>query len=353
MTEAVKDRIQLIVNGQSFEGFESGTVSVTMESVTNSFSLAYVADGKNPSKRGIYPGDECELKLDAGAGYESLIKGYVDSTDDSDDAHSILLQCAGRSKGADLEDCSAITAPGSWKNATLSKICKDIAAPFDIKVTIDGDSGAPFANFSISKGESPLEAISRAATKRGLWVFSVSDGVVVAKAGLTSSGERLERGVNVIKSGRTDSWANRFSQYIYRGQVRGTDAKSGKAASQNKATIKDPTITRYRPLLLQTTGSAAELKDRAQVECNTRAGRGEVITATVNGWGTSAGKLWRANTTVGFKNDVLGIDATLLIVSADYQFAKDAPHETDLRMMRPEAFEIATFPQAKRGAKLK
>jgi len=353
VSDIPEPKIKLTVNGKDFTGFEGGSVLLTMEDATNSFDLEYVADGKRPGARGIFCGDECELSIDAGKGFESLIKGFVDTTDDEDDASAIRLRCAGRSKTADLVDCSAITKPGSWKKAGLAKIANDIAKPFGVRVTIDGSAGGPFENFSVTKGETPYEAIQRAATKRGLYVFSVGDGLVIAKAGSKSSGAVLERGKNIlVRSSRTDSWYSRFSEYIYRGQVRGTDSAPGKKASQNKASVKDATINRYRPLLLQSYGSADELKLRAEVERNQRAGRGEVVTALVDGWGTPSGKLWRPNTTVHFANSVLGVDGELLIVTANFRFGPDVSRETELRLMKKEAFDVAVFPKRKRGAKI-
>jgi prophage tail gpP-like protein len=343
--------IELKVNGSTFEGFVGGSVEVTMESPWCSFSLDYVADGKSPGSRAIYEGDTCEVLIDAGAGMESLINGYVENVTDDDSKDSISLGCAGSSKPVDLE-CSAVKSPGSWKKASLKKIASDLADDFGISIVIDGDAGAPFENFSIHTGETAYDTIMRAGTLRAMYGFSVGKDFVLAKAGNKSSGMTLERGKNIVRSGRTSSWKERYSEYTFRGQIRGTDNASGKAASQNKATIKDPTINRYRPLLLQYSADSGSLKARAQVECNQRAGRGETITAVVDGWGTDKGHVWRANTTVGFKNPVLGVDATLLIVSASYDLGPHESRQTTLRMMRPEAFDIVAFPKAKRGAKL-
>jgi prophage tail gpP-like protein len=343
--------IELKVNGSAFEGFVGGSAEITMESPFCSFSLDYVADGKSPGSRAIYEGDECELLIDAGAGKESLIYGFVENVADEDSKDGIVLGCSGSSKAVDLE-CSAVKSPGSWKKSGLKKIASDLADDFGISIVIDGDAGAPFENYSIQTGESAYDCVMRAATLRAMYGFSVGKDFVLAKAGNKSSGMTLERGKNIVRSGRTSSWKERFSEYTFRGQIRGTDGTAGKAASQNKATVKDATINRYRPMLLQYSADSGSLKARAQVEANQRAGRGEVIWALVDGWGTDGGHVWRANTTVGFKNSVLGVDATLLIVSASYGFGPNESRQTMLRMMRPEAFDIAAFPKAKRGASI-
>ena len=339
--------ITLKVNGKKFEGFVGGSCTITMESPVNTFSLDYVADGKKPAVRSIFEGDECELLINPGAGEESLIKGYVETVEEEDSKDLISIKCSGSSKTVDLADCSATKSPGSWTKQGLKKIATEIADDFGIKVVISGDAGDPFDNFSITKGETAMDAIQRAATRRGMYCFTVGEDLVIAKAGSKSSGATLERGKNIVKAGRSSSWRERYSEYTYRGQIRGTDSKSGKAASQNKATIKDPTITRYRPLLLQVSADGATLKNRAEVECNQRAGRAETAWVLVDGWGTDKGKVWRANTTVEVKNPVLGIDGTLLIVSAEYTFGPNESRQTMLRLMRSQAFDVVTYPKKK------
>ena len=66
MSELPKPVVVLKVNGKSFEGFESGDVTLTMEDAVNSFTLNYVADGKNTGQRAIFPGDKCELLIGSG-----------------------------------------------------------------------------------------------------------------------------------------------------------------------------------------------------------------------------------------------------------------------------------------------
>lgn len=343
------NRVVLSVNGKAFEGFERGSVTLTMEDPCNSFELEYVADGKTPSSRAIYRQDKCDISIDAGSGPQPLIKdGYITRTMDEDDPAAIVLSCSGYSNTRDLYKGSAITKPGSWKDAGLKEIAESLASPFGIKVVIDGDAGSNFANFSVSKGESTYESIRHAAELCGMYVFTVADKLMIARAGTKSSGATLERGVNIVRSSRSDDDDERFSEYIYRGQIRSTDNAGGAKASQNKASVKDSGMGRYCPLLLQDSGTPSQLKRKAEVERNRRAGRGEVITVLVDGWG-NGGKPWQPNTTVDVKNPVLGVQATLLITTVTYRFGPDTARETELRLMRSEAFDVATFPAAKRG----
>lgn len=337
---------ELRVNSQVFDGFESGTVQLTMEEAANSFDVEYVADGKQLNTRAIFPGDACELAIED----DIVIEGYVDTTDDEDLADHIRLRASGRSRAADLIDCPAIRNPGSWANATIDQIASDVCKDFGVGCFVEGSPGAKFPSFAVQKGETGYDTIARAATKRGFQVYSVGGDLVLARAGNTRTATILERGVNVVRSARSDSWYGRYSDYIFRGQARASDNNWGKNASQLQHKVVDPQITRFRPLLVHAEAhDILDLKSRATLERNVRAGKGERITALVEGWTNDEGKVWRPNTLVQFINPVLGIDATVLIAVTRLRFSASQPRETELEMARPEAFGMAAYPAIGRG----
>jgi len=343
--------IEVRVNGEAFDGFEQGAIQLTMDEAASSFDLTYVADGKQPGARVIFEGDAVTVALDDGGGPEVIIDGYVDTVDDEDNEDLVRLSCAGRSKAGDLVDCSATRDPGSWTNATLDKIAKDLCAPFGVKVIVDGSVGKPFPNFAIQQGESPYEAISRGALKRGLFAYSVVGDLVLAKAGSYTTKTALVRGEEpLLRSARTNSWISRFSEYRFLGQVRSTDNNFGKASAHLKGVINDEAITRFRPLrVVAQAYDGVDLETRAKMERNQRAGRGERITALVDGWLTAEGKVWRPNTLVAFRNNVLGVDATLLVTTARFRLAANEPRQTELYLCRPEAYASESYPVIQRG----
>ncbi|HMI92798.1 MAG TPA: hypothetical protein VK509_15590 [Polyangiales bacterium] len=339
-------KFELRVNGDVFEGFESGTVQLTMEEAANNFDVEYVADGKQLGSRAIFAGDECQVAIED----DVVIEGYVDTTDDEDQADVVRLRASGRSRAADLIDCAAVRNPGSWANATLDQIATDLCKDFGVACFVEGNPGAKFPSFAVQKGESAYETIARAAIKRGFQVYSVGGDLVIARAGNSRTSTVLERGVNLVRSARSDSWYGRFSDYIFRGQARATDNNWGKNASQLQHKVVDSAINRFRPTLVHAEAhDILDLKSRATLERNIRAGKGERISALVEGWTTDEGKVWRPNTLVQFKNPVLGIDATVLIAVVRLRFAANQPRETELEMARPEAFSMDTYPVVGRG----
>lgn len=356
MAKLNKNELRLTVNGKTLEGFEGGSVTLSMEEPYNTFELDYVADGRQLTSRSIYAGDACELKINAGRGDESLISGYVDTTADDDAADVIRLHCSGRSKTADLADCSAEKAAGksgSWTRQTVSSIAREIAKPYGIAVFLEADEGKPLAHFSVTSGETAFEAIQRAAARRYLTCYGVAGYLVLAQAGPLSSLTALERGRNIVRSSRTNSWRNRYSEYVFLAQARGTDDGSGKVVSQLKAVSEDATITRHRRLIQQVgANDQVELQSRADFDRSRRAGFGETFNVVVDGWGTDEGKVWRPNTLVSFKNDVLGVEAELIVSQVEFRFGAHVAREAELTLMRPEAYlPEKPYPAVKRGAK--
>lgn len=335
----------LRVNDAAFDGFESGSVQLTLDEAVNSFELTYVAPDGSLDTRVVFEGDDCELLL----GDEVVIRGYVDETDEQDEPDALTLRAVGRSRTGDLVDCSAIQAPGRWSGATLDRIVTELCLPFGVSSYV-ATPGEPFEAFSVQKGESVYDTIARAAAKRGLLVYSVGGDLVLARAGQYRTATVLERGLNVSRSQRASSLVNRYSQYVFAGQGRPDERTWGKASQQLAHTVTDPGVPRYRPLRVTAEAhSGLDLQARATLERNQRAGRAERVSCVVEGHTTVEGYAWRPNTLVHFRNPILGVDATLLVVTARFRFGAAVDDVTELELARPEAYDLGKYPALGRG----
>jgi prophage tail gpP-like protein len=332
---------ELRIGGVAYDGFESGTVRLELETVFNSFDFEYVADGERPGVRRIFAGDQCEIALDG----EVVLDGYVDGTEEDDSSDAIRLSAAGRSKTADIADCTAVEAPFLWNSAALETVVQSLCLPFAVEADVLDDLGEPFPLFAVQRGETVADAILRACHRRGKHVYCVGGRLVCASTGAIRTATVLERGVNVIRSSRSDSWFERYSDYVFCAQAAGTSGRWGKSAAQIKTAVLDSGVTRYRPILVQAdSDTTADLELRAKLERNRRAAAGERITVTVDGWQTSEGFAWRPNTLVRFRNPVLGVDADLLVIAAAFRLGAREPKETELVLGRPEAFDVTDYP---------
>ena len=72
-------------------------------------------------------------------GGETVISGYIDVANPSMAATEHSISISGRSKAADLIDCSAEHGSGTWTNKTLAQIATDLAQPFGVAITVTGD----------------------------------------------------------------------------------------------------------------------------------------------------------------------------------------------------------------------
>lgn len=341
--------VELVVNGTVLNGFERGDLQLSMIEGANTFSVEYVPDPANPSARQIFRGDAVEVWLDAGDGHEKVLDGYVDQTEEDDDPDALRLSASGRSKTCDLIDCS-VASTRSWKDAKLIDIVSDLCAPFDISTFVVGSPDTEKITFSARGDEGAFAAISRVALMRGMFAYCTGGDLVLARAGSSQTKTVLERGVNIERTRRTESWYDRFSEYIFRAQSKADDDDSDVAENaQLKHSVTDTTITRYRPLCIQVeAGGQSTMEHRAIIERNVRAGQSEAITTTFDGWGMTerTGKLvaWRPNTLVRFKNPLLGVDADLIVVTARFRFGARERQEVELTLARPEAFSLANYP---------
>lgn len=334
--------VELKVDGQIYGGWKTVRIPFGIEQIANSFELSVTdkwAVGDRP--RPIKPQSACQVLIDN----QVVITGYVDDVSIDFDLNNNGISINGRDATGDLVDCSAIHKTGQWTNASLNNILRDLCEPYRIKVLIDAPLGQRFSSFSIQEGESVFECIDRACRMRA--VLPISDGkgnLVLTRAKSGPPVATLIQGEN-IKYARGDfSARERFSQYIIKGQDRGSDDNIDEPEqhTQVNAVATDPLIKRYRPLIViaEDKGAHATYKERAEWERNVRRGRSARATIRVTGWKNQSGDLWRANTLIRTISTYLNVDQDLLLIGGTYILDKDQGIITELSLIGREAFDL-------------
>lgn len=334
--------IEIKVGGNLYGGWKGARVQFGIEQIANSFELEVTDRWPGQlTPRPIRRGESCQVLIDN----EVVITGYVDDTNPEYDDKSHGITVAGRDVTGDLVDCSAIHKSGQWANASLDKIIRDICKPFGISLIIEADLGTVFSTFSIQEGETAHECIDRACRMRS--VLPVSNGkgnLVLTRASSGSPVAELVEGENLKYAKGEFSMRERFSEYIIKGQDRGTDDdfNSPEIHSQPSAVSTDDFVKRYRPLIVlaEDRGANATYKQRAEWERNVRRGRSSRATLRVNGWRNKSGALWKANTLVHVYAPTIGADADLLIVSGSFILDEQAGEITELSVVGREAFDL-------------
>ncbi|MEZ2293100.1 phage baseplate assembly protein [Variovorax sp. RCC_210] len=369
MTDA-SDLVRLVVNGVEFGGWKNVRIESGIERQARSFDLE-VTDrwpGATDIPRRIRAGDSCELYI----GADRVATGYVDATPIRYDGHSVTVGVRGRSKTADLVDCCPIqgskgggggeaakgnrwkklgvqsidgkggAAPaaravpgnasggsgGQWRGQKLEQIAADMAAPYDVKVVAEVDTGASIAH-QVQQGETVFESIDRMLRMRHCLATDNAMGelvfVVAGSGGKATTA--LEFGGNILAGEAELDFKKVFSEYICKGQrsitsqqtdenEEGDDVESAVTSSVGtSAAVTDDRVGRRRVLVLKQSGQADEgtCGDRVAFERAHRAAKALETLYTVAGWRQDSGDLWLQNQSVRVVDGLIGFDTEMLI----------------------------------------
>lgn len=351
----VSPKVSLSVNGKRLDEWTSVSISRSLTSLADSFSLGYV-DVNTRKDYPIKEGDECVVSI----GLNKVITGYVDvaewkysASTDGKTSHSFSVE--GRSKSGDLVDSSVVPDPSTWKEKTFLTIARQICAPYGItpivSANIDALVNTPIRRHSVEIGESPGDCLGRLAQKLGVLLRTTVDGKleIGRPPGLiAASAIMLDRGGARIKSGsRRSDHRQRHDLYIAFGQNQGSSTVLGDAAREGKQSANDPRVTRYRPLVFIQDGSSTTgtLRRAAEWTRNTRAGQSERVSYKVVGWESAPGKIWEPGRTVICNDSLLRLKKKGLIVeSVSFTQSKASGTETQIDLVNPEAFVGLTPP---------
>lgn len=340
----MNDDVMLRVNGIEFGGWKEYEIAAGIERQARDFTLSVTSvwPGATDVPRLIRQGDVCEVFI----GADKLLTGYVDATPISYDGKSLSVGVKGRSKTADLVDCSAIYKTGQWTKTKIERIAEDLAAPFGIEVVAESDTGIPVEH-SIEQGETVYECVDRLLTMRQLLATDDAQGrMVFIRAGSGGrAGTALEYGNNILSASASLDYKDVFRDYTVQGQRPGSDQDSADDLS-SRATMAYGGISRYRPLLIQQTGQVTRqiCADRAKYESVLREARALETEYTVQGHRQADGTLWLPNQTVRVIDPVIGFDRELLITEVVWRKSAEGTM-TEIKVAPEEGF--ATTPQAK------
>lgn len=353
MTEA-----SLKVFGRDFAGWTSLEVVSSLENAARSFSFSAAErwpGDSNPIH--LKPGSPCEVYL----GKDKVVTGYIDAVDISYSSADHSIAVRGRSKTADLVDCSAVFKPGSWRNQLLENIATDLAAVYGVTVKAIVDTGKKIGRHKTQSGEKVYDSIERMARLRALLITDDADGnllltraghfetnkagqVIASQTGTTDSATALVVGENIISGSASFDLSGRYSEYRVKGQRAGDDIDFGEVL-QTSGESEDDEVKRTRILVItaEARADAARCKVRAAWEAANRYGQSLSLEYTVQGWRQRDGSLWVPNQMVVVVDDFAGIDGAFLVVEVVYRLGGSGS-TTLIKLAPVEGYEpIAPF----------
>ena len=338
------NRVILRLGGLDWTYWTSVEVVRRMDALAGAFSISLTdrwSAGMEPLP--IMTGMECELLIDN----DPLIKGYINKVTSSFGKDTHTLAISGRDRSGDLVDCSAVHSPGQWLGQDALQLCRELAAPFGIKISAQGDIGAAFETFHIEPGETAFEAMDRILKLRELLASpDGKGGLTLIRAGALISESALTWGQNIKAASIDFDETDRFSSYLVQAQQQGSDSVFGLESSAVHAEIADPAVRRHRPLIVraETVMDNAGAMQRAAWESSVRAARSVSLNVTVQGFrqrGALGGPLWRENSVTQVSIPPLRLNQPMIIAAVTFRRDAQQGTQTLLELKDPKAFKPA------------
>ncbi|MFC3674655.1 phage baseplate assembly protein [Ferrovibrio xuzhouensis] len=329
-----RDRVVLKVDGRDYSGWESVRIARGVDRAAADFTLAVT--------RQYWPitaGMACEVWI----GADRLVTGYVDDVAHSHDSATHRIDVSGRSRTADLIDCGASNRPGQWLGQTAQRIADELAGPFGVPVIVR-DGGAPIPDHQLQQGETVMESLHRICAMRSLVPTDDVNGRLILHrpgSGGTAGALVAGQGGNVLKATVKFSQRDRFHTYIVKGQQAGFDIADPNQIAQPTGTATDPNIrsNRVAVIIAESQADADICARRARWEAANRAGRGLDITVTVPGWRQADGRLWTVDQITSYRDDIIGLPATSLLVAETVWTKGPDGTLTEMKLAPPAAYQ--------------
>ena len=332
------DDIVLTIDGMVYCGWTQMRVERAITQFASTFEIAVSErwlGRSNPWP--IQPWSCCQVFI----GGDLVLTGYVDCYNPSYSATAHTVRIAGRSKTADLVDCTPEINGGQYNGWKLDAIARGICAKFGINVVVQTDVGDPFPDATLDRCETAYEFLERLCRLRS--VFACDDpfgNLVLTTAGSQPSAGALVEGENILNASAILSVAKRFSKYIVRNQHGLTSDCDGEVLVDIEGVAYDNGCPRYRPHSVM--GESMLTPDLAQKRAMWQAivstARGTQAQITVPGFRQPDGSLWQINQMVPVRSPMLGLDRVLLTASVAFDLTNDGGQRTHFSLGPVEGY---------------
>ncbi len=337
----MNNTVILRVNGQEWGGWTSVRISAGIERIARDFNVeitrSWPGDTDQVVRQSrIKNGDLVEVLI----GTDKVLTGFVEATPVRYDARSISTGISGRSKTADLIDCSA--TPSQYAGRSLVQVATELAKPFSITVVDAGGTSGVLQGVQADQGETVMDVLNKMLGLQQALAYDNAQGeLVIGGIGSQQAHTALVLGENILSCDTEKSIRDRFSSYQVSGQRTGNNDDFGEATTTAiRAQTVDAGVARYRPMIIRQTGNAttATCGSRSEFEMRQRAARTDEVTYSVQGWRQGDGSLWRPNMQVIVFDPVLGFNnRQMVIAEVNYQQDENGTI-TEIRVGPPDAY---------------
>lgn len=292
-------KIELFTNGKIYSGFKGARITINFECLASDFELTCAYSAKNGDVQ-IASGFDVVIKIND----QKVLTGYIDNVSHHISSDTREITVNGRSKTADLIDCSAGVL--QIKNRDALSVATAICAPFGIKVIWDSKRPKTNITWKIEPGETCFEVLGKIARMNNLVLTTNADGDCVFTEPKNDDLGILTLGKELLEITTKDDHSQRFSEYICMGDspshktsadgkkedkwVNINTGAGGKSTALGKGrartTVQDRHITRHRTriILADDNATGQNTRERAEFERDRAIGQGRTIDVKVRGW---------------------------------------------------------------------
>lgn len=333
-------KLAVELNGTLYSGWTQARILRSIEAASSSFDLEVTDRGDWPIPRG----SQIVLRF----GELVVANGYLDGVDVSVTADSHRVRLQGRDATADLVDCAA-GPQDEWFLADLGEIVADLAAEYDLDLSVSTDLGPPFEYFARQPGESAWDAIDRACRQRGVLATAGIDRDVLLFA---PGAQRVDvalvwgQGGNVLEVQSRSSDADRFAEYVVRGSQPGSDVwedPSIAAGTEGRAFDVGARAGRRLEIISDGFVDDEDAQRKAEKEAAVRAARSVTVTVVLQGWRhRPGGPLWKPGYLVQVDLPPVRMSGDLLIKAVALTYGEAEGYRVALELVRPDAYQLTS-----------
>jgi prophage tail gpP-like protein len=333
---------RLVVDGQEWTGIiKSVQVTASMETLAHTFSVeTYVAGGALFPFYAFAPAQLFD-------GDDLLVDGYLEQPDDSRGPEGRSTTLLGKSTTNHLQEAAALLEELQLRSVTLDQIVRKLVEPWKIPVRVEegADLGAKFKKVKINDGETPFEVISRAAHERGLLVYTQTGAELIVGEPTRGPSEFWFPGAGDTESsirvgGDVSGLGSAYSVLGH-----GVHLLLGKDPGKHVATVPNPDVTAYRPIVIEARKGTQldELVKQANRMMNSRRGKALTCNVESGSWYAPNGDRWWPNMMVRLTSDVrVGrdkeLDEEMVTSTVGLRFDAKEGSSVQLEFKRRDAF---------------
>ncbi len=306
------------INNQSFKNWSDVSITISMLNLAHSFSFTAIYDLKNNEftnhLKTFKTGKEVKIYIK-----DKLVStGYIDNLSTSLTTNGISLNISGRSKTADLIDCSTSI---QLKNLTLTQIIKKLCSPFKINVKELAKTKA-VDDFHM-QCENIFQSINTVAKSQGLLLITDSNGdLLITKPSNQKGNHIFKQGHNIMEAHLSYDQTKTFSKYTI------------KTHDGDKQTYEDKLIKRYRPYSVV---ADDQTHQTAKTTANRNHGLANSLSILTAYWFMN-NRVWNVNQKIKLDIPMLDLNTSWLTVETRFSYNQSQGETCELTLQPMKAY---------------